>query len=532
MSDPREPELLRQIAERDAEIAARDAALAQARQEISLLRQKLDALARRLFGKKSEQLSPDQLQLLFQELVAPGPAEGKESGPETAQAPAPLPKNKAPQAPRQRKPRLPEHLPVLEEIIEPEPVKADPQLWRKIDEERSELLEYEPARFFRRVLVRPKYVRRDDPDAPPLIAPMPPRFLDRSFATASLVAQIVVGKYVDHLPLYRQERIFASRHGVELSRQTMAEWIGVAADWLKPVYLKIKAQVLESGMKGGYVQIDETPIRYLLPGNGEAKLGYLWACHRPGADAVFFWKTSRAAACLEEIVPQTFGGIIQCDGYAGYDAFQRMRNGSSAGGPIELAGCFAHVRRKFVEALLNAPRHAGLVLHLMQNLYRTEAKLRECRAGPKLRQIRREAESGPAIERLRRTLAHWKGSGRFLPKSAMGKAVEYALGQWESLLVHLRDGRVEIDTNLVENAIRPTAVGKKNWLFIGHSDAGERGAVLYTIVESCRRRGIDPYEYLRDVLTRLPSATNWQVKDLTPAAWSEAKRRQQLKAAA
>ena len=330
------------------------------------------------------------------------------------------------------------------------------------------------------------------------------------------MAQILVAKYCDHLPLYRQESIYRTRHGVTLSRQTMAEWVGVAADWLRLLYQEIRAGVLE----GGYVQIDETPIRYLVPGHGQTKLGYLWTCHRPGADAVYTWQTSRAAACLEKIVPVDFTGVIQCDGYAAYDAFARTRP------EIALAGCWAHVRRKFFDAHRAGCRRSHLVLHLLQSLYRTEANLRETRAGPKLRQLTRSQESRPVVERLHRTLLHWRTRHRILPKSLLGQALNYALGQWPSLLPDLADGRLEIDNNLVENAIRPTAVGKKNWLFIGDAQAGERSAIVYTIIESCRRRGIDPYAYLRDVLTRLPSMTNRQIKEILPAAWAQAQRPQ------
>jgi len=328
---------------------------------------------------------------------------------------------------------------------------------------------------------------------------------------------------VDHLPLYRQQAIYRSRHGVELSRQNMGQWVDVAADWLKPIYLQLHAEV----MSQSYVQIDETPVRYLAPGHGKTKTGYLWTVHRPGADVVFSWQTSRAASCLETIVPANFNGVIQCDGYAGYDAFVRRHPGE-----IELAGCWAHTRRKFFEAREHAPKQTALILHLIQSLYRTEARLRQSRASPKLRALARMIESRPVIERLRHTLLHWKERKRFLPQSLMGKAIDYALGQWTSLLPYLEDGRLEIDTNLVENAIRPTAIGKKNWLFIGEANAGERSAIIYTIVESCRRRGLDPYAYLRDVLTRLPMSTNWQIKDLTPEAWANSQVPRRLKTAA
>jgi hypothetical protein len=168
----------------------------------------------------------------------------------------------------------------------------------------------------------------------------------------------------------------------------------------------------------------------------------------------------------------------------------------------------------------------------MQSLYRTEEKLRQTRAGPTVRALTRALESRPSVERLHRALLLWKTKRRFLPRSNMGKAINYALEQWSSLLLYLDDGRLEIDNNLVENAIRPTAIGKKNWLFIGEANAGERGAIIYTIIESCRRRGIDPYEYLRDVFTRLPNSTNWQIKDLTPEAWAKARKNRDLKAAA
>jgi transposase len=516
MSDPREAELLRQIQERDARLKVLE-------QERSLLQQRIDQLLRQIYGTRSEKVNPDQLQLLLQGLHTPGPGEGKGSSPETAEAPAPRPRDPAPHRTTRAERRLPEHLPVIEEIIVPLPVQANPTAWRRMGEEVTERLDFEPARFFRRRIVRPKYVHRQELDAVPITAPLPACILERSIATAGLVAQILVAKYVDHLPLYRQQTIYRSRHGVGLSRQLMGQWIDVAADWLKPIYHHIRGEVLVEN----YVQIDETPVRYLAPGYGKTRTGYFWTMHRPGADVVFSWQTSRAASCLQTIVPADFSGVIQCDGYAGYDAFVRHHQGQ-----IELVGCWAHTRRKFFEAREHAPRQAALVLHLIQNLYRTEGRLRQSRASPKLRAITRSIESRPVIERLRRILLHWKSRKRFLPQSLMGKAIDYALDQWSSLLPYLENGRLEIDTNLVENAIRPTAIGKKNWLFIGDANAGERSAIIYTIVESCRRRGIDPYAYLREIFTRLPMATNWQIKDLTPEAWAKSQTTPRLKTAA
>jgi hypothetical protein len=175
---------------------------------------------------------------------------------------------------------------------------------------------------------------------------------------------------------------------------------------------------------------------------------------------------------------------------------------------------------------------AGWILRQMQLLYAIESRLRETRAGPNLRAAIRGSQSRMIMNRLLRALVALKTSRRFLPRSLMGAAIDYALNQWPALLVYLDDGRLEIDNNLIENAIRPTAVGKKNWLFIGEAAAGERSAILYTIVENCRRRGIDPFAYLKDVFTRLPSMTNWQIKDVTPKAWAKQRGRIDLPAAA
>ena len=507
---PRETELTEQLAQCQA-------ALAESRRENTLLRQKIDLLVRRVFGASSEALDPAQLELLLSL-----PAGAAVVAPPVV---PPFPEISVVRFRKERTPRLPENLPVVEEIIEPEPVKTAPQDWRCIGQEVSEQLDYEPARFLRRRTIRKKYVHRTDPDPAPVIAVLPERLLDRSLPAPGLIAAILVGKYCDHLPLYRQEQIFISRHQVHLPRQTLARWVALAADWLKPIYENIRTGVLA----GGYVQVDETPVEYLAPGHGQTKQGYLWTGHRPGGDVFFRWETSRAAACLDHIIPVDFSGTVQCDGYAAYRSFANRR-----GDTIELAGCWAHVRRKFYEALEPSPRTAGWILRQIQHLYRVEAELRESRrggAGPQLRAALRAHQSRPIVARLERVLIQLKTSGRHLPQSLLGTAIDYALGQWGTLTVYLNDGRVEIDNNLVENAIRPTAIGKKNWLFIGQAEAGERSAILYTVIESCRRRGLNPYAYLREVLTRLPRMTNRQIPEVTPQAWAKTQRTLQRQAA-
>jgi len=483
--------------------------IASLQRENQLLRQKVDLLVRRLFGSSSEKLDSAQLELL--EL----PCE--------AAAPEPLPTEPA-RAPRAiqrrspRPPRLPDNLPVVEEVIDPEPVKAQPESWRCIGQEVSEQPDYEPGRFLKRRTVRRKYVHRTQVDSVPVIAPLPACLQERGLAAPGLLAHILVSKYCDHLPLYRQEQIFQQRHGLNLLRQTLARWVELAADWFKPIYEHIRTGVLG----GGYVQIDETPIEYLEPGNGKTKQGYLWTTNRPAGDVFYLWHTSRAAECLDEIVPVDFRGTVQCDGYSSYRSFANARKGK-----ITLAGCWAHARRGFYEAREQTPRTSGWILRQIQNLYRIESVLRDKKAGPNLRQAVRAHQSRPIVDRIGRALVRLKGRAQFLPKSLMGQAIDYALGQWTTLQVYLSDGRIELDNNLVENAIRPTAIGKKNWLFVGVADAGQRGAIIYTLIENCRRRRLDPYTYLRDVLTRLPHMTNHQIPEVTPQAWCKARRQAQ-----
>lgn len=248
------------------------------------MQQKLDLVLRQMFGRSSEKLSPDQLDLFLQpkiEDLGKAPASSLEEADPRHEGKEPKRSN--------RRDRVPEDLPVVEEVIEPAEVAAAPQDWKLIGAEVSEQLDYEPGRFYRRRLVRRKYVRRGDLFTPPVIAPLPPSLQERCLAAPGLLAAVIVGKYCDHLPLYRQETIFASRHGVTLSRQTMARWMTLSAEWLKPIYERIRTGI----MGGGYVQVDETPIRYLAPGHGQTKTGYLWTALSPGGDVAYHWETSR-----------------------------------------------------------------------------------------------------------------------------------------------------------------------------------------------------------------------------------------------
>jgi transposase len=488
-------QLLRLNAEQAAEIRS-------LRDENQLLQRKVQFLIHRLFGRTTEKLDPKQLELLL------GVADSTPPDDDPPKPPSPP----RPRAPRDRKPRLPADLPTEEIVIDPEAVKQNPTAYQCIGEEVTEELDVVPTRYFRRRLIRRKFKSKDNRNLPPLVAPLSPRLVEGGYASPGIITDILLKKYVDHLPLYRQEQILRTRHGIDLSRQTMCDWVRIAADWLTPIYNHIRDDLRQ----GGYLQVDETPVRYCGDEDGGSNQGYLWVYHRPGGDVLFEWHTSRAAACMDNML-QNFHGTVQCDGYGAYSSYAKTHQA------IQLSCCWAHARRKFKENSDESRVQAGWLLRQIAHLYRIESELRG--KGPQLRQAVRSAQSGMILARIEKMLRLKLSQHR--PTSGIGNAIAYTLSLWPQLLRFRDDGRLEIDNNLVENAIRPTAIGKKNWLFIGHPEAGDRSAIIYTLLENCKRLGINPREYLHDVLSRLPTMTNWQTQSLTPRNWLAAARKSQ-----
>lgn len=489
------------------EVAHIAEALQVAEAENKVLRAKVQFLMQRLFGRSSEKIDPSQLMLDMLNLTPEPPDDD----------PPPSPPPSSPRrAPREHKPRIPDHLPTEDVIIEPEEVKADPSAYQQIGEEVTQELDVVPARYFRRRIIRPKYKKKGVRSQAPIIAVLPPRLIEGGYASAGVLTEITINKYLYHLPLFRQEQMFR-RHGITLSRKTMDDWVEAVANWLLPIYHCIRGEL----QCCGYMQIDETPVRYNLAEGGGSGLGYFWVYHHPpppglsGGNILFEWHTSRAAECLKQML-DPFKGTVQCDAYIAYSSYAKKRT------DLILAGCWAHARRKFVEAQEESPVLANWFLRQIQLLYRVETDLRKSAIGPAGRSARRASESGMILNRIKRALDRkWHQA---LPSSRMGKAMNYVLSNWEALTRYREDGRLEIDNNLVENAIRPTALGKKNWLFIGHPEAGQRSAIIYTILATCKAHGIDPWEYLHDVLSRLPSMKITEVDQLTPANWLAARR--------
>jgi transposase len=491
--------LLQKFEELSVRVAKLEADNARLESENRLLRQKLDQYIRHHFGgQRNEGLDKQQLELLLQGLpnliVLPTP-ECQTTTVARRGTEHPV-----------RRMLAEDRLETYETVIEPEEVQANPEGWKKISEERTSQLDWVAPKIIKRVLIRPRYVKAERF----AIASLPPQPIEQGMVGPGLLAQILVSKYEWHQPLYRQQKMFREQFGVDLSRKTMGSWVEQAAELVKAVYRAIRKDLL----RGNYLQADETPIRYLDPDvKGKSRHGYLWTYSRPGGDVLFEWRVSRSREGPEEFL-KTFRGKLQTDGYAAYESLAKER------GDLTLIGCWAHARRGFHEALAET-KLAAWFIYQIGLLYDVERALREQKAGPGLRQAMRVWQSQPVLMRLRCAMELIRR--KTLPQGLLGQAIDYTLKRWEALTRFEEDGALEIDNNLIENAIRPSALGKKNWLFVGHPEAGERSAVIYTLLGSCRRHGINPFDYLKDLFTRLPAAKITQIKEFTPAAWAKAK---------
>jgi transposase len=401
-----------------------------------------------------------------------------------------------------------EKLPVKETIvIDPEEVKAAPHLYECIGEERTFEVDVVEPKLVKREIVRRKYRHKVERTRAPVLAPAPKRIVPGGYASAGLISWVLLSKYVDHLPLYRLEKQ-TQRWGARISRQTMSDMVEHGAQWLGAIH-----RLMHEGLlKKTYLQVDETPVRCQDPDTpGKTVEGWLWALSDPDGDVVFDWRLSRRHAEAKTLV-KGFQGRLQSDGYEAYASLCEERP------ELVHLGCWAHARRKFAEALQTAPEHAAYMLRLIGHLYSLERGWADLDVGT--RKWRRERDATVVLSFIKRVAVFMRE--RHLPRSPMGLATGYLLRQWEKLVRHVEHGDTRLDTNLMENAIRPTAIGKKNWLFIGHPDAGQRSAIIYSVVVSCQRHGIEPMTYLRDVLTRLPQMTNQHdIEALTPGRWKQ-----------
>jgi len=479
--------------------------------KVSELEAELAELKRELFGPKADRLTPEQqeqLEQLNRDLEADAQRPDAASDGVLGEDEEDHKKRKRVRTRRRRGARhpLPVHLETETVTIETElsPCHCCGRMPVRIGEEVTEEIDFIPAKLIRRRIVRPKYAYPCG-EAGVVIAPLPPRLIPQSRLGLGLAVHVILARYDDHLSFYRLEQQFRERHGIVIPRQQMVQWAEHIATWFLPVY----DAMWKAMLRGGYLQVDETPVRVLDPDvQGKAARGYLWFYAVPGGDVILEFDPSRGMAPVRKRL-EGFVGTIQTDGYEVYQSLERKET------DIHRIACLAHARRYILKAVKENFPAAVWFITQIRSLYRIEEEIREL--SPQERYELR-LQRAPAIWETMKAKAD-ELKPLLLPKSTLGKAVNYFINEYEFLKGYLRDGRFEIDNNLIENSIRPTAVGRRRWLFIGHPKAGWRSAVIYSILVSCRRRGINPLEYLTDVLARLPSAKTSDIQSLLPGSW-------------
>ncbi|MEM9764916.1 MAG: IS66 family transposase [Pseudomonadota bacterium] len=473
---------------------------------IDRLEAQLAKLRRSQFGRSSEKLDRaiEQLELALEDAEATSarsiPA-------------APVPSLEDTKARPARKP-LPGHLPREErrhEAVSTCPGCGGSDLL-KLGEDVTEVLDYVPASF--RVVrhVRPRFACRSCDIR--IQADMPGLPIERGKPGPGLVAHVLVAKYCDHLPLYRQSEIYA-REGVEIARSTMADWVGRSAALMDPLIEALRAHVFAAGRLHG----DDTPVPVLDPGRGKTKTGRLWAYVRDGRPwgdtappaACYLYSPDRKGQHPRQHLAE-FRGVLHADGYAGFNDLYRAKMPGTAPHIVE-AACWAHVRRKFYDIAANRPSPiAEEALRRIGDLYKIEKRIRG--APPDERRRTRQTDAAPIVAALRTWL---EGELARIPgKTATAQAIRYALTRWTALERYLGDGAVEIDNNAAERAIRPVALGRKNWLFAGSDRGGERAAGILSLIETAKMTGLDPEAYLRDVLTCIADHPINRIEDLLP----------------
>ena len=507
------------MAERDTAIGERDRALSQ----IDRLRHLLRQLSRAQFGRRSEKLDRDQLLLALEDIeqaIAESEACDDKKDVQAAKARA--------ETRHANRGALPLHLPRVDITIAPEdtdcPCCKTPM--HVIGEEKSERLDVIPAQFRVIVTHRPKYACRACEQAV-VQAPAPERLIKSGLPTEAMVAYVLAAKYAWHLPLYRQAQILLSQ-GIAIERATLAFWVGYAAAELKPLYLRLRALILGSVK----IAVDETVAPVLDPGRGRTKKGYFWAIARDdrawgGTDppaVAYTYAPGRGAVHALKLL-ETYRGIVQCDGYA---AYKSIADDARAGDAIMLAFCWAHLRRKFFDiAKGGSAPIASEALERIAALYAIEKTIRGRSADA--RHAVRQEKSKPLVLALKTWLD--EQLARVSAKSVIAEAIRYGLNHWDGLTRFLEDGRIELDTNIVERGMRPIALNRKNALFAGHDQGAENWAAIASLVETCKLHGVDPQAYFADVLTKLVNL--WpesRLDELLPWAWATSRKTNRLAA--
>lgn len=460
-------------------------------------------LKRWRFGSSAESLETSTQAVLFDQILADTALEDRAAQEERKPLAAP-PRAKG-QAVRQA---LPASLPRIDHHHELEQTHcACGQALKRIGQEVSEQLDCVPAQFFVLRHIRGKYACACCQTIQ--AAPMPAQIIDKGIPAPGLLAQVVVAKHDDHLPLYRQEEIYA-RSGVHIARSSMAQWIGICGVRLAPLADALKEFILGHGV----IHADETPVALLAPGKGKTKRAYVWVYRTTNfvvqRAVLFDFAASRAGEHPRRVL-QGFGGTLVSDDYSGYHALHAQG--------VTAALCMAHARRKLFEAHeFNGSQIAGQAVALIAKLYEVEREARQLE--PQARWLLRQQRSRPVADALHTWLSEQRQ--KLAKADATAKAIDYSLSNWRALTRYLDDGNVPIDNNAAENAVRPLVVGRKNWLFVGSQQAGERAAVVMSLIESAKLNGHDPWAYLKDVFERLPTLKQRDLAQLLPHNWRPA----------
>lgn len=469
---------------------------AKAQHKISDLEFQVAYYKRLAFGQKRERFEADKDQM---SLPFEMEAEKAEEQEEQLKEKLTYERRKRKTAHQGRVP-LPEHLEVREIEIQPEEDTSDMVC---IGKEVTEELEYEPAKYYIKRYIRYKYAAKDRERV--VIGELPTRVIEKGIPGAGLLASILVDKYMDHLPLYRQLQRF-KREDIPIASSTLEGWTRQSLKILDILY----DYLLKDTRAKGYLQADETPIKVIDRNKkGTTHQGYYWVYHNPIDQTILFdYQSGRSREAANHVLAD-FKGYLQTDGYGAYD-----RIGKREG--VTHLNCWAHARREFEKARDNDRERAEKALTLIQQLYAVEARARENKLNPDQRKELRLKESLPIINELGKWMFQQRKDHHILPKSQIGKAFRYSMDRWDQLSAYLKDGTLEIDNNLVENAIRPIALGRKNYLFAGSHNAAQRAASIYSFFAMCRKHEVNPYEWLKYTLENILDTNHKELRKFYP----------------
>lgn len=505
--------------------AEHDAAMREKEGQLNALRHELDQLKRLIFGTSSERFvpaSPPEQLALWNSGSATAPAQE-----EAAKENISYERRKPRRQPHPGRTPLPEHLPVRREVIEP---AEDTTGLVKIGEDVTRKVDYRPGKLEVIEYVRPRYARAEaeptEDRGPVVQAPAPDQVLPKAIAGVGLLVQIIIAKFIDHLPLYRQRQMLRRDYDWEVPASTLGDWFAATCALLEPLYRALQKSVLDTD----YLQGDESRITVLQKGKEPTKnkshrfppkdrkvhLGYMWVFRNPlTAQVLFVYRSGRGANVLHETLG-AFAGHLQSDGYSAYTSYLKKHAG------VELVSCLAHIRRKFFDARSNHLELAETALRAIQYLYRIEAIARDYELDAEARRRLRDRYARPAYEAFVQWVDHHQRNN--LGSGAIGKALGYANNHLPRLRPYLDDGRIEIDNNQIENQIRPLALGRKNYLFAGSNQGAQRAAMMYSFFASCKEYQVNPREWLTDVLRRIADHPINRIAELLPQAWAEARR--------